>query len=164
MKRSIIICGILGLLTAGCATDGKTIRGSTDSATYTCPMHPDVRESKQGNCPICGMPLVKELSAADINAQSGGPRLQNKNVCMMNNKYFPNDQIPVEVDGKTYYGCCQGCVMALKGNRAIRYGTDPFTGEEVDKADAFIVLNPVDPQQVLYFNSEQNYLNYIKKT
>lgn len=27
--------------------------------TYTCPMHPQVREGKPGNCPICGMKLVK---------------------------------------------------------------------------------------------------------
>lgn len=27
---------------------------------YTCPMHPQVHEHKPGNCPICGMPLVKK--------------------------------------------------------------------------------------------------------
>ena len=26
---------------------------------YTCPMHPQVHEHKSGNCPICGMALVK---------------------------------------------------------------------------------------------------------
>lgn len=25
---------------------------------YTCPMHPDVRESRPGTCPECGMDLV----------------------------------------------------------------------------------------------------------
>lgn len=28
--------------------------------TYTCPMHPEIHESKPGNCPKCGMKLVKE--------------------------------------------------------------------------------------------------------
>ena len=28
-----------------------------EGATYTCPMHPDVREQKQGSCPDCGMAL-----------------------------------------------------------------------------------------------------------
>jgi len=32
---------------------------------YTCPMHPDVRETKPGPCPICGMALEPESAAAD---------------------------------------------------------------------------------------------------
>ncbi|NCI46701.1 multicopper oxidase domain-containing protein [Sediminibacterium soli] len=30
------------------------------SVTYTCPMHPEIHASKPGNCPKCGMKLVKE--------------------------------------------------------------------------------------------------------
>jgi len=30
--------------------------------TFTCPMHPDIHADKPGNCPKCGMPLVKENS------------------------------------------------------------------------------------------------------
>lgn len=30
---------------------------SKDSATYTCPMHPEVRQPKPGQCPKCGMAL-----------------------------------------------------------------------------------------------------------
>ena len=29
-------------------------------ATYTCPMHPEIHATKPGNCPKCGMKLVKE--------------------------------------------------------------------------------------------------------
>ncbi len=32
----------------------------TGAATYTCPMHPQVRSDKPGKCPICGMTLVKK--------------------------------------------------------------------------------------------------------
>lgn len=28
--------------------------------SYTCPMHPEIHSSKQGNCPKCGMKLIKE--------------------------------------------------------------------------------------------------------
>jgi P-type Cu+ transporter len=32
---------------------------------YTCPMHPQIRQSGPGNCPICGMALEPELATAD---------------------------------------------------------------------------------------------------
>ena len=32
----------------------------SQSVTYTCPMHPEIHAAKPGNCPKCGMTLVKE--------------------------------------------------------------------------------------------------------
>lgn len=32
---------------------------------YTCPMHPEIRQSQPGNCPICGMALEPELPSLD---------------------------------------------------------------------------------------------------
>lgn len=88
-------------------------------------------------------------------------RLKTNFVCMMNNKHFAVEQIPVEVGGKMYYGCCQECVTALKTNRAIRYAKDPYSGEEVDKADAYIVLSSDGSGNVLYFKSEENYSEFL---
>jgi len=34
-------------------------------ATYTCPMHPEVRQTLPGNCPLCGMALEPLVAAAD---------------------------------------------------------------------------------------------------
>src|SRR5664279_1098887 len=34
-------------------------------ATYTCPMHPEIRQVGPGACPICGMALEPEMPAAD---------------------------------------------------------------------------------------------------
>jgi Cu+-exporting ATPase len=34
-----------------------------DGATYTCPMHPEVRQRGPGNCPKCGMALEREEPA-----------------------------------------------------------------------------------------------------
>ncbi|MGI8437609.1 MAG: heavy metal-binding domain-containing protein [Chthoniobacterales bacterium] len=32
---------------------------------YTCVMHPQIHEDKPGQCPICGMTLVKKLAAPE---------------------------------------------------------------------------------------------------
>src|SRR5450830_1181339 len=34
-------------------------------ATYTCPMHPEIRQAGPGACPICGMALEPEMPSAD---------------------------------------------------------------------------------------------------
>ncbi|WP_255350539.1 heavy metal-binding domain-containing protein [Flavobacterium sp. AED] len=31
-----------------------------NTGVYTCPMHPEVQSDKPGNCPKCGMALVKK--------------------------------------------------------------------------------------------------------
>jgi FtsP/CotA-like multicopper oxidase with cupredoxin domain len=36
------------------------LTGVAQTVTYTCPMHPEIRSSKPGNCPKCGMKLVRE--------------------------------------------------------------------------------------------------------
>ena len=32
-------------------------KGAAQTAVYTCPMHPEVRQAQPGKCPKCGMPL-----------------------------------------------------------------------------------------------------------
>lgn len=40
-----------------------------NNEVYTCPMHPEVNSDKEGNCPKCGMFLVKkEEKKEDENA------------------------------------------------------------------------------------------------
>lgn len=39
------------------------IRGS-ETEIYTCPMHPEIISEKSGDCPICGMDLVKKAEGA----------------------------------------------------------------------------------------------------
>lgn len=45
---------------------------STAVGVYTCPMHPEIRQDRPGNCPKCGMtlePLIPELGAPDENPE-----------------------------------------------------------------------------------------------
>ena len=84
--------------------------------------------------------------------------IPTKQVCMINDAFMGKDQIPVPVNNKVYYGCCEGCVDKLTNMPETRYAIDPFSGEKVDKADAFIAMNPNSGGSVSYFESKENYL------
>lgn len=101
--------------------------------------------------------------ANEIQIQSF-KKVDPKLVCMVNDKFMGIDQIPVEVDGKIYYGCCNNCIAKLKENQKnVRYAIDPFSGEKIDKATAYTVALGDKTHKVLYFKSEVNYQNYLKK-
>lgn len=88
-----------------------------------------------------------------------GEQVPTKQVCMVNDAYMAKDQIPVPVNGKTYYGCCQMCVKTLNEQESARVATEPHTNEKVDKTEAYIVLLKEDGT-VGYFKSEENYVAY----
>ena len=90
-------------------------------------------------------------------------KLKTSLVCFVNNKFMGIDQFPVEFEGKTYFGCCPDCVVKLKTIREVRYSLDPLTGVEVDKALAYIVIAPHGNNDVLYFESKDNYLKFTKQ-
>lgn len=85
-----------------------------------------------------------------------GDHVPSELVCMVNNAYMGKPQMPVPVDGKTYYGCCEMCVGKLNQEESSRMGTDPFSGKQVDKSEAYIVLSGEDGR-VNYFESESTY-------
>jgi YHS domain-containing protein len=79
-------------------------------------------------------------------------------VCMVNNQFMGKPQIPIAVEGRTYYGCCAMCKDRLGNDPASRTAQDPVTGEQVDKARAVIVKD--DTGKVLYFASEDTLRRY----
>lgn len=85
-------------------------------------------------------------------------RVETKKVCMINNQVFEKDQIPVEVEGRTYYGCCDMCKERLAKDKDARTAVDPVSGKEVDKAKAVIAALP--DGSVLYFESEETLNKY----
>lgn len=76
-------------------------------------------------------------------------------VCMVNNQFMGRPQIPVEVDGKTYFGCCEMCKNRLAENPEARAATDPVSGKPVDKATAVIARRPNG--DVVYFENTANF-------
>ncbi len=79
-------------------------------------------------------------------------------VCMVNDQFMGRPQIPIDVAGRTYYGCCPMCKDKLANQPAIRTARDPVSGESVDKAKAVIVQEASG--KVLYFASEATLARY----
>jgi hypothetical protein len=90
-------------------------------------------------------------------------KLQNNEVCMVNNRFMNSVQIAVPLNDKTYYGCCEGCVKMLNEDSSSHFSADPLSGEPVDKAIAFIIGKPGSKEDVLYFKSETNAREYFDK-
>ena len=80
--------------------------------------------------------------------------VESKYVCMVNNKLFKDVQIPVQVEGKTYYGCCEMCKGKLENYPQSRASIDPVSGVKVDKATS--VIGATKTGKVYYFESVSN--------
>ncbi|HET7435435.1 MAG TPA: hypothetical protein VFN10_12075 [Thermoanaerobaculia bacterium] len=98
--------------------------------------------------------------AADETAAPKGPltKVEPKTVCMINEHAMGKDQIPVEVEGKTYYGCCEMCKKALATDASKRVAVDPVSQKQVDKAKAVIASQ--EDGKVFYFESDANLAKY----
>ncbi len=44
--------------------------GSSSGSLYVCPMHPEVRSERSGDCPVCGMALEPWRRAAPLGAEA----------------------------------------------------------------------------------------------
>jgi YHS domain-containing protein len=105
--------------------------------------------------------MVMQVEDQNHSSQLPEGELSKDQVCMVNNAYMGKKQIPVSFENKTYYGCCEMCVDKIKTNKAVRYAKDPLTGKEVDKATAFIALNPANHDgTVFYFESEESFRKF----
>ncbi len=113
---------------------------------------------------LVGSALVLALSAAaappsrPVSASAVQVVNDSSTVCMMNDRVMGQPQIPVVVEGKTYYGCCAMCKERLTNDAAARKASDPATGRSVDKAKAVIAQRP--DGSVLYFESRETLRRY----
>ena len=82
-------------------------------------------------------------------------------VCMVNDMEMGKEQIPVVIEGRTYYGCCAMCKERLARDAASRTAVDPLSGKSVDKAKAVIGRRP--DGSVVYFETEANLRKYAAR-
>lgn len=66
----LVIIGIVAAIVVWRQPDGETSTGET----WTCSMHPQVRQSRPGQCPICGMNLIplSQLAAKEKTEKRAG--------------------------------------------------------------------------------------------
>jgi CopA family copper-resistance protein len=96
--------------------------------TYTCPMHPEIHASKPGNCPKCGMKLVKEAPKTAPTKHNGM-------------------DMPMKEDAKKS--------DTMEGMKGMQMGDDNATMENIKKAKAQLgpiktITSSTPPRTVRY--------------
>jgi hypothetical protein len=108
--------------------------------------------------------ISSKLNASEIQQQEKSVQIAKDQVCMVNDAFMGSPQIEIPVNDKMYYGCCKMCVKKLNDSKEIRTAIDPLSKEEVDKSEAYIVLDPDSDQNgVLYFKSESTFNRYMNQ-
>lgn len=109
---------------------------------------------------LIALAVLLACFAATARAESL-TKVEAKRVCMVNDTVFPRDQIPVEVEGRTYFGCCEMCKGRLASDTAVRQSVDPVSGKTVDKATA--VIGAGADGKVQYFESDRTFTEYLAR-
>jgi YHS domain-containing protein len=107
--------------------------------------------------------VAPQPSAADSPATAALTRISDHGgVCMLSNRYLgERADVPIEVEGKTYRGCCANCAARLGSQPEARTANDPVTGNPVDKATAVLARDANN--RVYYFESEATLANYAAR-
>jgi YHS domain-containing protein len=101
---------------------------------------------------------ASQQSVADALPEGRLTRIDPRRVCMVTNRAFDEAQLPIDIKGKTYYGCCNMCKGVLEKDRTQRFALDPVSKKRVDKSLAVIGVGA--NKGVLYFENETNLDKY----
>ena len=83
--------------------------------SWTCTMHPQIRRSEPGLCPICQMNLTPVKEDVGAAHPAGAPtEIAQKTCPVMGGKIDPS--IYVDHNGQRVYFCCKQCVETFKAD------------------------------------------------
>ncbi|MDF1671634.1 MAG: copper-translocating P-type ATPase [Roseovarius sp.] len=120
-----------------------TVPGGYDGTVYTCPMHPEVRSTEEGSCPVCGMFLVTEGVQSGHDHASCEHHHDHGNVMqpadMKGGKY---DKVPSGYSGPVYT-----CPMHIEV-RQIGPGSCPICGMGLELETVSIEDDRPNPELV----------------
>lgn len=86
--------------------------------------------------------------------QATGKVEKREYVCMMQDMVLTKPGIPIEHEGRMYFGCCEMCKEKIRIEpKKYTRSKDPVSGKQVDKATAHIYA--LDGT-AYYFDSEEN--------
>jgi YHS domain-containing protein len=163
---------VLSLSRPGCSLPMHSMRPQIHSfllaglaAIAGCDNQTVAKLAGEASTPIAAPPVANPPTAAEPPATLAAPDTRRltrvddvSQVCMVNDQFMGRAQIPVTVEGKTYFGCCEMCKGRLARDATARVAKDPVSGNGVDKSSAVIAKR--DDGQVFYFENAQNFERY----
>jgi len=117
------------------------------------------KRQKELKAKVEGIEATKSLPSTWLQ------KVDPSEVCMITNRHEHSPQARIVINGKTYYGSCEGCAENIRSNPSIRFARDPYTGRLVDKAEAATFADASG--RVWYFQSETNkarFLSLVEKS
>lgn len=148
----VIIAFILGFMLRGSGTEmaiepevHEHVSGETQQAQiWTCSMHPQIRLSEPGQCPICGMDLIPATTSSDeetgereLKLSQTAMKLADIQTAPVERKYV---SVSIRMVGKVDYDETRlGHITAWVPGRLDRLYLD-YTGISVRKGDHMVYL------------------------
>ncbi len=152
MVLALLLVFGLGYVSRGPATHPSAGPGHTHAAdaqpgqpqVWTCSMHPQIRQNKPGQCPICGMDLVLVAASSDavagpreFAASEGAKALMNIETAEVTRQFVTRE---VRMVGKIDYDETRlAYITAWVPGRLDRLFVD-YTGIRVNKGDHMVRL------------------------
>ena len=158
--RAIKTLNVFGLITiaAACSptpNEDPSVKQPPEATRSATPVGAQATAPKPGPASA-----LTEATTSSPQGTTSLTRVEDSSlVCMVNNQYMGRPQIPVVVEGRTYFGCCEMCKGRLERDQTARFSTDPVSGRRVDKATA--VIGRDVSNRVLYFENETTYRQYL---
>lgn len=145
------LCVSLTLLALGC--EAKT------PPPHVHPEEPVPRAADLSEAPRSQAELSTASAVPVATAQAALTRVSDPSlICMVTNQYMGSPQIPIVVEGRSYYGCCEMCKGRLESDPSSRVALDPVSQRPVDKSTA--VIGKTSSGRALYFESDRTFAAY----